>query len=100
MRVSLLAALFVVVATACANAGGGQIDINSLSVDTLGEHEDGEASHAASFGSGESPDMSLLNTVGDVPDLDMIDVSTGAAVNLQSLVDNEKPLLFWFWSPH
>ena len=101
MRISL-AALFVVVVAACADAGGGQIDINSLSADTLGEHEHehGEASQAASFGSGESPDMNLLNTVGDVPDLDMIDVSTGATVNLQSLVDHEKPLLFWFWTPH
>ena len=37
---------------------------------------------------------------GDVPDLDMIDVHTGEAVNLQAVVTGETPLLFWFWAPH
>ena len=37
---------------------------------------------------------------GDVPDFEMIDVQTGAPVNLQSVVDGSTPLLFWFWAPH
>ena len=40
-----------------------------------------------------------MSTTGDVPDIDMIDISTGAGVNLRSLVDNTKPLMFWFWEP-
>ena len=35
----------------------------------------------------------------DVPDRDMIDIHTGATVNLRSVVKGDKPLLFWFWSP-
>ena len=37
---------------------------------------------------------------GDVPDFEMINIQTGAAVNLQSVVDGSTPLLFWFWAPH
>ena len=37
---------------------------------------------------------------GDVPDLQMINVHTGATVDLQSVVDGQMPLLFWFWAPH
>ncbi len=35
----------------------------------------------------------------DVPNRDMIDIHTGATVNLRSVVKGDKPLLFWFWSP-
>ena len=37
---------------------------------------------------------------GDVPDLQMVDVHTDEAVNLQAVVDGSTPLLFWFWAPH
>ena len=35
----------------------------------------------------------------DVPDVDLIDLSTGEVVNLRSLVTGDKPLLLWFLSP-
>ena len=35
----------------------------------------------------------------DVPDVDLLDLSTGETVNLRSLVTGEKPLLLWFLSP-
>ncbi len=34
-----------------------------------------------------------------VPDLAMVDLSTGSTVSLRSVVSGETPLLFWFWSP-
>ena len=37
---------------------------------------------------------------GDVPDLQMINMHTGTTVSLQSVVDGQTPLLFWFWAPH
>lgn len=37
---------------------------------------------------------------GDVPDLQMIDMHTGTTLSLQSVVDGQTPLLFWFWAPH
>ena len=37
---------------------------------------------------------------GDIPDVEMIDVSSSATVNLRSLPDGERALLFWFWAPH
>lgn len=45
-------------------------------------------------------DVPGSSTAGDVPAAEMIDVRTGAAVNLQSVVDGETPLLLWFWVPH
>lgn len=36
----------------------------------------------------------------DLPDLDLIDVSTGRPVNLRSLAPAATPLLLWFWAPH
>ena len=35
----------------------------------------------------------------DVPDLAMVDLSTGSMVSLRSVVSGATPLLFWFWSP-
>ena len=37
---------------------------------------------------------------GDVPDLQMINMHTAEAISLQSVVDGQTPLLFWFWAPH
>ena len=75
------------------------MDINSLLEDPAAEHGHDHASEGVDR-SDDGSEMSLINTTGDVPDLDMIDVYTGATVNLRSLVDNTKPLLFWFWTPH
>ena len=36
----------------------------------------------------------------DVLDFDMIDASTGATVNLRSVVNGRTPLLFWLYSPY
>ncbi len=42
-----------------------------------------------------------ISTVsGDVLDFDMIDASTGATVNLRSVVNGRTPLLFWLYSPY
>ena len=37
---------------------------------------------------------------GDVPDLQMINMHTDEAISLQSVMDGQTPLLFWFWAPH
>ena len=41
-----------------------------------------------------------LASPGDVPDLQMINMHTDEAINLQAVVDGQTPLLFWFWAPH
>ncbi len=47
-----------------------------------------------------TPDTNdTANTAAAVPDFDMIDLHTGAAVSLRSAVNGETPLLFWFWDP-
>lgn len=45
-------------------------------------------------------DSAVAAGPGDVPDLQMINVHTGTTVDLQSVVDGQTPLLFWFWAPH
>ena len=63
--------------------------------------EDTTASDSA-VGDGAADDSTAAAPVdpGDVPDFEMINIHTGAAVNLQSVVDGSTPLLFWFWAPH
>ena len=48
---------------------------------------------------GAAPEPALAGP-GDVPDLQMIDMHTGTTLDLQSVVDGQTPLLFWFWAPH
>lgn len=90
------------VAVAAAACGGptGEMAVGSGPEEALGGLDHDHGHEEAPSGGGASVDVGLINTVGDVPDLEMIDVSTGATVNLQSFVANEKPLLFWFWVPH
>ena len=57
-----------------------------------GSADDGTAESAASEPALAGP--------GDVPDLQMIEMHTGSTLNLQSVVDGQTPLLFWFWAPH
>jgi hypothetical protein len=46
-------------------------------------------------------DLGVINaSTGEIPDIEMIDVSSGATVNLRAMIDNDKALLFWFWAPH
>ena len=35
------------------------------------------------------------------PDIDVVEVSTGASLNLkQELSGGDRPVLLWFWAPH
>ena len=56
--------------------------------------------NAASDGAADDSTAAAPVDPGDVPDFEMINIQTGAAVNLQSVVDGSTPLLFWFWAPH
>ncbi len=35
-----------------------------------------------------------------LPAVDVVDVTTGEQINLQSLAPSNRPLLLWFWAPH
>ena len=101
----------LLIAAACADGGGGE----AIGVDTLAglaaadgeqpapDSRDGHADDPAHHGAdgGDAADMSRINLAqGEIPSLEMIDVSSGATVDIRSLVDNAKPLMFWFWAPH
>ena len=36
----------------------------------------------------------------DLPSVDLVDVGTGATVNLASFAPADQPLVLWFWAPH
>ena len=59
------------------------MDINSLLEDASGEHGHDDAWQDVGPGRGDGSDLSLMSTAGDVPDIDMIDISTGGGVNLR-----------------
>lgn len=100
-------------AAACGDDGSGE----ALSVEVLSDFAAGDSPQALSGGEDErdhhhshtasgqdaydNTDLSMINAASsEMPDVDMIDVSSGATVNLQSLAGDAKPLLFWFWAPH
>lgn len=36
----------------------------------------------------------------DLPSVDVVNVATGASVNLASFAPADQPLVLWFWAPH
>ena len=74
----------------------GRVDIQSLP--PAADGDSGHAEQAAARDAGS--DMALLNAAVEIPDIDLIDVTSGATVNLRSVADGDNPLLFWFWAPH
>ena len=111
-RPALLAALAAVAVWMAASCGGdgdtAAVSIESLAVAASEERaaaqsddEEHHHVHDTAETDYDNADMSMINaSSGELPDLEMIDVSSGATVNLQSLAGNIQPLLFWFWSPH
>ena len=85
MRIRLLVCV-AAVALAAVACGSVTVEVSSDTADTA--VDDTADTAAAPVDSGE------------VPDAEMIDIHTGQAVNLQSVVDGSTPLLFWFWAPH
>ena len=58
------------------------------------------AEPAATEPAGSEGAAPAAGDVGDMPDLDMINLHTGEALNLQTLVTGQNGLLLWFWAPH
>ena len=108
IRLIVCAATFALVVGAC-----GSDDATTV-VEPIGTEPAAEAARDApaeatdSAAHDESPTSSAdegapvpaLAGHGDVPDLQMINMHTAEAISLQSVVDGQTPLLFWFWAPH
>ena len=45
-------------------------------------------------------DLGVVQVSEDVLDFVMVDVHTGEAANIRSVVTGQTPLLFWLWSPY
>ena len=57
--------------------------------------------HRALLGQkGQTVEAEAIVISDDVPNMDLIDLSTGESVNLRSFVTGDKALLVWFWSPY
>jgi len=44
--------------------------------------------------------LGVVQVSADVLDFDMVDVHSGEAANIRSVVTGRTPLLFWLWSPY
>lgn len=45
--------------------------------------------------------MATLNSSGDtVFDIEVLSVADGGVTTLNDVIDGDKPVLLWFWSPH
>ena len=72
----------------------------ALAAAACGADDAATTAEPASTGTDAAASDAAGRVAGDVPDLDMVSVHSGEAVNLQSLVSGETPLLLWFWAPH
>ena len=97
MRIRLLtcAAIVALMAAAC-----GSDDAATVAEPAVVDPTEVTAPGTGAGPADDSVAAPALAGPGDMPDLDMIDVHTGEAVNLQSLVDGQTPLLLWYWAPH
>ena len=106
-------AVALLLAAACGGASDGTLSDGDGTVAASVSESSGSGSDTAAEGassdehseapvSGESaaPAEAPVGISDDVPDLELIDVSTGGPVSLRSLVPSGTPLLFWFWAPH
>jgi hypothetical protein len=99
LRLTLFVAALALVAVAC-----GADDAPTVVEPAATEPAVAETAPAAADGTVSEDSVSENAAVaagpGDVPDLAMTDVYTGQAVNLQTLVTGQTPVLLWFWAPH
>ena len=95
IRVLALAACLALGTAACADSGDGP-----------------EAAPTGAPVSTEAPPATLAPApematetaapapASDLPSVELVDVATGATVNLASFAPADLPLVLWFWAPH
>jgi len=105
MRFRLASCVAVAVVALAAAACGSDDPVTVMETtdpEALVEREESPTTSTAAADPTETggTDSAVAVGPGDVPDLQMINVHTGATLDLQSVVDGQSPLLFWFWAPH
>ena len=102
MRFRLLVCVAVVALAAAACGGDLSVTFSETTDSEAPAESESPTTSSAPADSSETPgsDGASAAGPGDVPDLQMVDVHTGGAVDLQTLVTGQTPLLLWFWAPH
>ncbi len=59
-----------------------------------------EASATQESATEPAPESAAPAPASDLPSVEVVDVATGATVNLASFAPADKPLVLWFWAPH
>lgn len=61
-----------------------------------------EAPEPATESTAPAPEPATESTApaSDLPSVELVDVATGANVNLTSFAPSDRPLVLWFWAPH
>ena len=47
-----------------------------------------------------APETAAPAPASDLPSVDLVNVATGATVNLAGFAPADQPLVLWFWAPH
>lgn len=50
--------------------------------------------------SGQPTESTAPTPASDLPSVDLVNVDTGATVNLAGFAPSDQPLVLWFWAPH
>lgn len=92
LKILAVAACLAMVAVAC--GGGDDSPAESSPASTPAPAPTQEpAIESAPEGAAPAP-------ASDLPSVDLVNVDTGATVNLASFAPSDRPLVLWFWAPH
>ena len=91
-----LPSLFVVAAIAITGCGAD----NTTTTQTAAAPSTKTASATPGAQSSSAASASAVATNTIVPDVAVVDVTTGASASLRARIATDKPTLIWMWAPH
>ncbi|MDE0605356.1 MAG: hypothetical protein OXI18_13215 [bacterium] len=94
IRVLALAIFLALVATACGDGG------DSPETAPTGAPVSTEAPATQAPAPEPATETAAPVPASDLPSVELVDVATGATVNLASFAPSDRPIVLWFWAPH
>ncbi|WP_420620338.1 hypothetical protein [Candidatus Poriferisocius sp.] len=94
IRVLALAACLTLGAAACADSSDGP------EAAPTGAPVSTEASATLAPAPEMATETAAPAPASDLPSVELVDVATGATVNLASFAPADQPFVLWFWAPH
>lgn len=106
-RAPTLAAVLLLTACGAGEATTGETPVRAetstpADVESQGSAQAPSTGESATLSPEEAAERNipLLETPGDVRDVQVLSVADGSITTLREAVDGDRPILLWFWAPH